>query len=96
MSVLESLGFDGVNEMIIQELITGMIGHIEDKEMIKEKVDEGIAALAKIPDSTVVIITKLNGRVNACITEQTNIEGFVKEPEFIDIQAIVENIKESL
>jgi hypothetical protein len=96
MKILENLGFDNVNEMIIQEVITGLLGHIEDKEMIKEKAHEGLKHIDKLPDNMVVIITKLNGRVNASITEQTNIEGFEKEPEFIDIQAVIENIVESL
>lgn len=97
MSILDNLGLGNINEIIIQEVISGLIGHIEDKEMIREKATEGMAHLDKLPDNMVVIITKLNGRVNASITEQENFGSWQKkEPEFIDIQAIIENIIESI
>jgi hypothetical protein len=96
MDILKKMGFEGVNEMIIEEVITGMLGHVEDKEMIKEKAKEAVVYLDKIPENMVVLITKLNGRVNACITEQENISSFKKVPEFIDIQSIIENVVKTL
>jgi len=97
MDILKKLGFDNVNEMVIQEVITGLLGHIEDKELVKEKAKEGLSHLDKLPDDMAIIITKLNGRVNASITKQGNFGAWQGEdPEFIDIQAVIENVVESL
>lgn len=86
---------DELNQMVIGEVIQGMLAHIEDKEMIKEKGAELLGHLDKIPDEMVLLVTKLNGRVFLALDNQKNIKGFVKDPDFIDIQSIVEKAIDS-
>ena len=84
---------NAVNQFMIEELISGMIGHIGDKQMVKEKATEVLGHLDKLGDDDVIMILKLNGVTHLAITKKSHMEDdiFKKNPDFIDIEAIIKN-----
>jgi len=81
-----------INEMMINEVVTGLLSHIEDKEMIKEKANELLSGLGKIDNDMVVMIVKINGEANLCITKKSNVGDFEKMPEFINIENLIKSV----
>jgi len=87
---------DGFNQMIIEELIQGALGHIEDKEMVKEKADEFLGFLDKLDNDALVILTRLNGKVNLYIGKKEHIDWNIESPSFIDIETILRSAADKL
>lgn len=88
---------DQFNQMMIEEAIQGMLVHIDDKDMIKEKASEITQHFDKLPDDQVIMLTKINGRINATICGQTKLAGWNgKPPDFIDVESIIDKVLNSL
>jgi len=87
-----------VNQFMIEELISGMIGHIGDKEMIKEKATEVLGYLEKLGDDDVIMILKIGGVTQLAITKKSHMEDevFKKDLEFIDVEAIIKSTIKSI
>ncbi len=82
---------DGINEMIIEEVILGALGHIEDKSMIKEKSAEFLGYLDKLDDKMLLMITRVNGKVCISVDKKTNVQ-FEKSPSFINVEDMLNRI----
>lgn len=90
------LGMDFVNQLVMEEFISGLVANISDKQMIKDNIDKFKKGLDSIDNNTVVMITKLDGKLNATIIKKQDIQGFNIEPSFINLQKIIENIEDDL
>lgn len=87
---------DTLNQFFIEELIQGLITHVDDKEMIKEKGTEILNQIRKIDDDMTILIVKLDGVANLAILKKKDIAGFNKKPDFINIEGIIEKVIESV
>ena len=84
-----------LNELILEEIVTAITAQVGDPEMIKDKVEEVKGHIAKIPEDMVIVVTKLSGTLHVAITKQEHTD-FSKDPEFMDVEAMIQKVLDSL
>ncbi len=89
---------ESLNNMVVKDMVTTALSGIKDdenKEQINGLIQKFSDAVKRLDNNMVILAVKLNGKLNIGISTKQDLK-MLKKPDFINVEDILEEAKESL